>query len=99
MTQVASDRPWATIGLGRREVAMAIDATSHNERHASFDRKPSFEYYLIFAASFIIFLAAAIIERLMPWTWLNISRDRARPSLFARALDAAKTCTAYAFMG
>jgi hypothetical protein len=78
---------------------MAIDITSHDERQASFDRKPSVEYHLIFAASFIIFLVAAVIERLMPWTWLNTSRDRVRPSVFARALDAAKTCTAYAFMG
>lgn len=99
MTQVASDGTWTAIGHNRREAAMAMDITSHNERQASFDRKPSLEYYLIFAASFVIFLVAAVIERLMPWTWLNTSRDRARPSLFARALDAAKTCTAYAFMG
>ncbi len=77
---------------------MAIDMTGH-ERHAHSDRKPSIEYHLIFAASFSIFLVAAMLERLMPWTWLNTIKDRRPPSVFARAWDAAKTCSAYAFMG
>ncbi len=76
---------------------MAIDITGH-ERHAQSDRRPSFEYHLIFAASFIIFLVAAVLERLMPWNWLN-TISRRRPSVFTRAWDAAETCSAYSFMG
>lgn len=52
------------------------------------------QFRLIFAVCFAVFLAAAVIERLLPWNW-----TRGRPSPVAHAWQSARTCATYAFMG
>jgi hypothetical protein len=96
MIQVASSQTWPAPGA---KVAMDTDVATYGKRPKKFDRKPSVEYHLIFAASFVILLLAAVLERLMPWTWLSASKDRNRASIIDRAWGGAKTCSAYAFMG
>lgn len=60
-------------------------------------RRSSLEYRLIFFVCFAVFMAAAIVERLMPWNWVRPTKPRR--SAFEQAKAAAGTCTAYAFMG
>ena len=98
MNQAAFNQAWTGTDANRREAAMAIETAGYGKGYQNFERRPSLEYHLIFAASFVILLSAAILERLMPWTWMKASKDR-RASVFTRAWDAAKTCSAYAFMG
>jgi hypothetical protein len=63
-------------------------------------RKDAIEYRLIFAASFIVFLIAAVAERLMPWRWLLNRRPGTQGrSVLGQARESAGICTAYAFMG
>jgi hypothetical protein len=77
---------------------MAMNVPVCGAERTRSERKRSIEYQLIFAVSFIIFFLAAVVERLLPWTWVT-SQPRHRTSIFSRAWDAAQTCTAYAFMG
>jgi hypothetical protein len=58
-------------------------------------RRESVEFRIIFAVTFAVFLAAGIIERLLPWNWLT----RRQASVFQQAWESAGTCTTYAFMG
>lgn len=55
-------------------------------------------YHLIFATSFVVFLAVGAVQRLMPWQW-QLPRGTERRSLFAEASRAAGTVTPFAFMG
>ncbi|MEQ1717063.1 MAG: hypothetical protein ABL907_13935 [Hyphomicrobium sp.] len=55
------------------------------------------EYRLIFAVSFVVFFAAALIESLLLLRWARASGKR--KSVIERARDSASTCAAYAFMG
>ncbi len=57
------------------------------------------QYRVIYVVCFAVFLAAAIIERAMPWTWHG-SRPKTerRQSILEQAREAAGTCTTYAFM-
>jgi hypothetical protein len=99
MTQAASSRTWIGFSAADREIPMTMDVAACEAQSAKSNPKKSIEYHLIFSVSFIIFFLAALIERLMPWTWWSRSRLHLRTSIFARAWDAAQTCTAYAFMG
>jgi hypothetical protein len=56
-------------------------------------------YRLIFATSFLIFLAVGAVQRLMPWQWRLPARAAGRRGLFAEASRAAGTVTPFAFMG
>lgn len=56
-------------------------------------------HHMIFATSFVIFLAVGAVQRLMPWQWRLPSRTATRRSLFAEASRAAATITPFAFMG
>jgi len=56
-------------------------------------------YRLIFATSFVVFLAVGAVQRLMPWQWRLPSRGAERRSIFADASRAAGTVTPFAFMG
>lgn len=66
------------------------ESPSHVRRHGV----EMLQFRLILAVCFGVFLIAALIERLMPWSW----RQR-KPSPIAHAWRSAHTCTAYAFMG
>jgi len=58
------------------------------------DRMETLQYRLILVVCFAVFLIAALLERLLPWSWRN-----QKPSPIAHAWRSAHTCTAYAFMG
>lgn len=76
---------------------MAVTIDSGTRSPSKFKRTESVEFRLIFAASFAIFLVAALVERLLPHRWLN--RTVARKPVLEQAKEAANTCAAYAFMG
>ncbi len=78
---------------------MALSTIDVPHGHAKAGGRPSLEYYLIFAVSFAVLLAAAIFEQLMPWNWMSKTKREKRTSIVAGAWGAARTCTAYAFMG
>jgi hypothetical protein len=77
--------------------AMAHTVDAHRRSLSKFKRAESLEFRLIFVAAFVVFLVAAIVERLLPITWLR--RERPKKSIIQQAKDAANTCAAYAFMG
>jgi hypothetical protein len=66
------------------------ESSSHVKRHGV----ETIQFRLILAVCFGVFLIAALIERLLPWSW-----RRRKPSPIAQAWRSAHTCTAYAFMG
>jgi hypothetical protein len=56
-------------------------------------------YNAVLAAGFLVFLAAALVECLMPWRWRGIADRWSHQSVIAEAMDAAKTTIPFAFMG
>lgn len=56
-------------------------------------------YRIVLAAGFLFFLAAALVECLMPWRWSEIARRWSEKSIVTEAMDAAKTTIPFAFMG
>jgi hypothetical protein len=84
---------------GTQEDDMAVSTIDVPQGHAKAGSKQSLEYQLIFAVSFLVLFAAAVFERLMPWNWMSKKKREERKSLVAGAWGAARTCTAYAFMG
>jgi hypothetical protein len=59
-------------------------------------REETVEFRLIFAATFTVFLVAAMVARILPWQW---QQQRAGSSVFAEAKAAASTIVPFAFMG
>jgi hypothetical protein len=79
---------------------MAIDMSKDSGPRRKSPGNASIEYQLIFLVTFLFFVVATVIERLMPWTWLQVSEDgQRRRSIVGKAWDAAETCTTFAFMG
>jgi hypothetical protein len=79
---------------------MALTMDQRRKTHSKFKRTESIEFRLIFAAAFVVFLAAAIVERLVPRRFFARVRPAGeRKSIFEQAKGAANTCAAYAFMG
>lgn len=99
MTQVASNPTFTDQGATNLKVLTAAQRNYGDHRRTKFENKPSIEYRLILLVSFIFFALAALIERVMPWNWWRQRTANQPSSIFARAWDAARTCTAYAFMG
>ena len=80
-------------------MAMALhDGRTHS---ASAPRKAKpIEYRLIFAVAFLVFLAAGIVEALLPHNLIaRFTGHGTGKSIIQRARDSARTCAAYAFMG
>lgn len=73
---------------------MALVMTRHVVPRVRRDAALPLQFRLIFAVCFAVFLIAALLERLLPWTW-----RRGKASPFAQAWQSARTCTTYAFMG
>lgn len=73
---------------------MAIALTKGDPPHVKRAGMETIQFRLILAVCFSVFLVAALVERLLPWSW-----RRPKPSPIAHAWRAAHTCTAYAFMG
>ena len=94
-----SHTKFAVTAKGTQEDEMAISTMDVPHGHAKAGGRQSLEYYLIFAVSFVVLLAAAVFERLMPWNWMSKTKRETQKSIIAGAWSAARTCTAYAFMG
>jgi hypothetical protein len=63
-------------------------------------RKDSLGFTMIYAATFAIFFAVAIIDRLVPVRWfLGAAKSENYMAIFAEAKSAAATYTPFAFMG
>lgn len=71
-----------------------VMTTKDSSTHVRRDRVETLQFRLILVVCFGVFLIAALLERLMPWSW-----RRQKPSPIAHAWRSAHTCTAYAFMG
>jgi hypothetical protein len=83
----------------RRAAKSALPGRYDKSRRNKSGRETA-EFRIIFLLTFVFFLFAAIIERLMPWRWLAQGDERKRhTSVFKEAWRAAGTCTTYAFMG
>jgi hypothetical protein len=57
------------------------------------------EYWMVFSACFVVFVAALAIEALLPARWRALSQSIGAPSFIARARAAAHRYTAIAFQG
>ena len=57
------------------------------------------QFYVIFAATFVAFFAAAILSRLLPWRSAVKIPTEQRKSIFAEVWSASSIATGYAFMG
>jgi hypothetical protein len=93
---VAHARP---LGFPSPIAAAKSPAVTHRRSRRK-SPKQSIEFRLIFALTFVFFLGAALLERLMPWRWIGSDASRRpRASIFKEARETAGTCTTYAFMG
>ncbi len=57
------------------------------------------QFGLIFVATFVLLVAAASVELLLPWTWPRRFRSNEKNWFIGRAWDNAGTFTELAFMG
>lgn len=73
---------------------MALVLTTQDPPRLRRDASETLQFRMIFAVCFAVFLFAALLERLLPWTW-----GRGKTSPISRAWQSARTCTTYAFMG
>ena len=63
-------------------------------------RKDNLGFKLIFASTFVVFFAAAIVDRLLPLRWImGAAKSENYMAIFAEAKAAAATYTPFAFMG
>lgn len=63
-------------------------------------REEAWDFRLIFATSFAIFLVAAVVGRLLPWRWSPRPAGRAGSrSVIAEARATTNTFVPFAFMG
>jgi hypothetical protein len=74
-------------------------AASHTNRGASKAFRSSWEYRLIFAASYPIFLVAEAGARCLPGRADKAAAPVHNRSVFRAAKEAADTCLPYAFLG
>jgi hypothetical protein len=82
------------------ELHMAEHPGTRAASHMHAKRKDSLGYQLIFGATFLIFLAVAIADRLVPLRWLmGAAKTENYVAVFAEAKAAAMTYTPFAFMG
>lgn len=57
-----------------------------------------FQYRLLYAICFSIFLIAAAVRKALPWRWFRRAGGTMRQSIFAQARNAASICATYVFM-
>ena len=63
-------------------------------------RKDTLGFKFIFGMTFVVFFAAAIVDRLVPLRWiLGAAKSENYMAIFAEAKMAAATYTPFAFMG
>jgi hypothetical protein len=80
------------------EEGRAMSTVKAGQRRTRSGRS-TWEYRLIFAACFPIFLAFEVVDRVMQLPRPATPATRSRKSIFASAKEAADTALPYAFMG
>jgi len=73
--------------------------TNDQGRLVSEARTERVQFYVIFVVSFVAFLTAAILSRLLPWRSAFTIPQGRRKSIFSEAWSASSIATRYAFMG
>jgi hypothetical protein len=87
------------IGFGEKASQTNKASAPASDRYArKKSARSSIEFRFILVLTFAFFLAAAAVERLMPWRWLG-GDAKQHSSIFKEAWETASTCTSYAFMG
>ena len=76
---------------------MSMDFNRSRMSHATRADGEIVQFRLIYAICFGLFLLAAVIKRLLPWTWFARAQSK-RQSVFEQARNAAGICATYAFM-
>jgi hypothetical protein len=95
------DQPESTAGArSARQFQPMTEMTMTGTHSASRTRKDSLGFRLIFASTFLIFLMAAVVDRLVPLRWImGAAKSENYMAIFAEAKAAAATYTPFAFMG
>jgi hypothetical protein len=62
-------------------------------------RRFRLQFFVIFTATFVLFLLAALTSRMLPWKWGTNDASAPRKSMIASVWEASGTATRYAFMG
>jgi hypothetical protein len=80
------------------ENTMAAPTT--RTRKDAMARKDTLGFRLIFTTTFLVFLLAAVVDRLVPLRWImGAAKSENYMAIFAEAKAAAATYTPFAFMG
>jgi hypothetical protein len=79
--------------------AKPVQRSAKSSSSARWRRPESWEYRLLYGATFMVFLVAACIETLDPRRMIRKDSDGAQKTIIQRASLGARTCVAYAFMG
>ena len=79
--------------------AKPVRRSAKSSSSARWRRPESWEYRLLYGATFMVFLVAACIETLDPRRMIRKDSDGAQKTIIQRASLGARTCVAYAFMG
>ena len=63
------------------------------------DKSERLQFRLIYAVVFLLFFFVAVMKRLLPWTWLSMSRSLAnRRSVVGEARSAASASVPFAVL-
>jgi hypothetical protein len=92
--------PYLHVQQHDREVTSMSDYIHTGRRAKIFTEHRSIESRLIFGACYLLFLAGAIVRRLMPWRRSAASvRSGTRETIFREASSAASILVGSSFMG
>ena len=92
--------PYLHVRSHDREVTSMSDYVQTGRRSKLFAEHRNIESRLMFGACYLLFLARAILTRLMPWRRSTAFRQsRIRESIFKEASSAASVLVASSFMG
>ena len=92
--------PYLHVQQHHREVTSMSDYVQTGRRSKIFTGHRIIESRLMFGACYLLFLARAILTRLMPWRRVAaFGQSRIRESIFREASSAASVLVASSFMG
>jgi hypothetical protein len=78
---------------------MQSELAQHQDPVARRKGGAGIEYWLIFAACFVVFLPVTVVERLVPQQWRRSRRGPKVSSIISEAWGTAHRCTSLAFSG
>ncbi len=90
------------LGVSQQNRAEPLGSGNGNPhaRHLPGDearRKETIEFRLLYGVTFVVFLAASLVESINPFR--SRGRDQKTESIIQKARFGAQTCVKYAFMG